>query len=116
MMRDLGVITNNEPATRLFTQGMVIRDGAKMSKSKGNVVSADELVEQFGADTGRIFELFAAPPEKDLDWTESGADGAYRFLGRVFRFVTRNLDRADASASVDRWKPTAKSCASCIRC
>ncbi len=102
MMRDLGLIANNEPATRLFTQGMVIRDGAKMSKSKGNVVSADELVEQYGADTGRIFELFAAPPERDLDWTESGADGAYRFLGRVFRFVTRNIDRADSSVALDR--------------
>ena len=81
---------------------MVIRDGAKMSKSKGNVVSADELTEKFGADTGRIFELFAAPPERDLDFTEAGADGAYRFLGRVYRFVTRNLDRADAASTVER--------------
>jgi leucyl-tRNA synthetase len=102
MMRDLGLIRNDEPATRLFTQGMVIRDGAKMSKSKGNVVSADELTEKFGADTGRVFELFAAPPEKDLDFTEAGAEGAYRFLGRVYRFVTRNLDRADAGASAER--------------
>lgn len=102
MMRDLGLIRNSEPATRLFTQGMVIRDGAKMAKSKGNVVSADELVENFGADTGRIFELFAAPPERDLDWTESGAEGAYRFLGRVFRFVTRNIARADAGAAFER--------------
>ncbi|MBC7927482.1 MAG: leucine--tRNA ligase [Bryobacteraceae bacterium] len=102
MMRDLGLITNAEPATRLFTQGMVIRDGAKMSKSKGNVVSADELVERFGADTGRIFELFAAPPERDLDWTESGAEGAYKFLGRVYRFVTRNIDRADSSSPLPR--------------
>lgn len=102
MMRDLGLIRNDEPATRLFTQGMVIRDGAKMSKSKGNVVSADELTEKFGADTGRIFELFAAPPEKDLDFTEAGAEGAYRFLGRVYRFVTRNLDRADAGSLAER--------------
>ncbi|MDZ4797685.1 MAG: leucine--tRNA ligase [Bryobacteraceae bacterium] len=102
MMRDIGVISNDEPATRLFTQGMVIREGAKMSKSKGNVVSADELVENYGADTGRIFELFAAPPERDLDWTEAGAEGAYRFLGRVFRFVTRNIERADAGAAVER--------------
>jgi leucyl-tRNA synthetase len=92
VMRDIGLITNDEPAARLFTQGMVIKDGAKMSKSKGNVVSADEMIERFGADTGRIFELFAAPPEKDMDWTDAGAEGAYRFLGRVFRFVTRNLD------------------------
>jgi leucyl-tRNA synthetase len=102
MMRDLGLISNDEPATRLFTQGMVIRDGAKMSKSKGNVVSADELTEKYGADTGRVFELFAAPPEKDLDFTEAGVEGAYRFLGRVFRFVTRSLDRADAASPVER--------------
>ena len=93
VMRDIGLITNNEPATRLFTQGMVIKDGAKMSKSRGNVVSLDEMTERFGADTGRVFELFAAPPEKDMDWTDAGAEGAYRFLGRVFRFVTRNADR-----------------------
>jgi leucyl-tRNA synthetase len=92
VMRDIGLIQNNEPAARLFTQGMVIKDGAKMSKSKGNVVSADDMIERFGADTGRVFELFAAPPEKDMDWTDAGAEGAYRFLGRVFRFVTRNVD------------------------
>jgi leucyl-tRNA synthetase len=93
VMRDIGLIQNAEPFARLFTQGMVIKDGAKMSKSKGNVVSLDEMSERFGADTGRIFELFAAPPEKDMDWTDTGAEGAYRFLGRVYRFVTRNLDR-----------------------
>ena len=101
-MRDLGIISNDEPATRLFTQGMVIKDGAKMSKSKGNVISADEMIDKYGADTGRVFELFAAPPEKDLDWTDSGAEGAYRFLGRVYRFVTRNAERivgADAGAA-----------------
>ncbi len=93
MMRDLGLIENNEPAKRLFTQGMVIKDGAKMSKSKGNVVSADEMIERYGADTGRLFELFAAPPEKEMDWTDSGAEGASRFLKRIYRFVTRNVDR-----------------------
>jgi leucyl-tRNA synthetase len=102
VMRDLGLVRNDEPATRLFTQGMVIRDGAKMSKSKGNVVSADELTEKFGADTGRVFELFAAPPEKDLDFTEAGAEGAYRFLGRVYRFITRNLDRAAQGGPAER--------------
>jgi leucyl-tRNA synthetase len=95
-MRDLGLITNDEPAARLFTQGMVIRDGAKMSKNKGNVISADDMITKFGADTGRLFELFAAPPEKDMDWTDTGAEGAYRFLGRVFRFVSRNADRDPA--------------------
>jgi len=92
VMRDIGLIQNDEPAARLFTQGMVIKDGAKMSKSRGNVVSADDMIQRFGADTGRVFELFAAPPEKDMDWTDAGAEGAYRFLGRVFRFVTRNID------------------------
>ncbi len=97
VMRDLGLIANSEPAARLFTQGMVIKDGAKMSKNKGNVVSAEEMIDRFGADTGRLFELFAAPPEKDMDWTDAGAEGAYRFLGRVFRFVTRNADRTNKS-------------------
>ncbi len=96
VMRDIGLIENSEPFARLFTQGMVIKDGAKMSKSKGNVVSLDEMTERFGADTGRLFELFAAPPEKDMDWTDSGAEGAYRFLSRVFRFVTRNVGRRAA--------------------
>ena len=90
MMRDLGLITWNEPATRLFNQGMVIRDGAKMSKSKGNVVDPDSAVEQYGADTVRLFSLFAAPPEKDLDWQDAGVEGMHRFLGRVYRLVTRN--------------------------
>ncbi len=96
VMRDLGLITNDEPAARLFTQGMVIRDGAKMSKSKGNVVSADDMITKFGADTGRVFGLFAAPPEKDMDWTDAGAEGAYRFISRVFRYVSRNADRLNA--------------------
>jgi leucyl-tRNA synthetase len=102
VMRDIGLIQNDEPAARLFTQGMVIKDGAKMSKSRGNVVSADDMIERFGADTGRVFELFAAPPEKDMDWTDAGAEGAYRFLGRVFRFVTRNGEvNVDAPARVE---------------
>ena len=91
MMRDFGLVSNGEPIQRLFTQGMVIKDGAKMSKSKGNVVSADQMIERFGADTGRVFELFAAPPEKEMDWTDTGANGAYNFLGRVYRYVTRNV-------------------------
>jgi leucyl-tRNA synthetase len=95
MMRDIGLIQNSEPARRLFTQGMVIAEGAKMSKSKGNVVGADTLAERYGADTARMFVLFAAPPEKEVDWRFEGADGIYRFLGRVYRFVTRNVERAD---------------------
>ena len=99
MMRDLGLITNAEPATRLFTQGMVIKDGGKMSKSLGNVVSADEIAETHGTDTARLFGLFAAPPEKDLDWQDAGVEGMHRFLSRVFRFVTRNADKARAGGA-----------------
>jgi leucyl-tRNA synthetase len=102
MMRDFGLIANSEPAQRLFTQGMVIKDGAKMSKSKGNVVSADEMIERFGADTGRLFELFAAPPEKEMDWTDAGANGAYKFLSRVYRLVTRNMGVDGGSGESDR--------------
>jgi leucyl-tRNA synthetase len=91
MMRDLGLIRSDEPVRKLFTQGMVIRDGAKMSKNKGNVVSAEEVADHHGADTSRLFVLFAAPPERDVDWNEAGVDGIYRFLGRIYRFVTRNL-------------------------
>jgi leucyl-tRNA synthetase len=74
----------------------VIRNGAKMSKSKGNVVAADEVVAKYGADTSRLFALFAAPPEKDVDWNDAGVEGQYRFLGRVYRFATRNIERARA--------------------
>jgi leucyl-tRNA synthetase len=104
MMRDIGLIRNDEPARRLFTQGMVLKDGAKMSKNKGNVVSAAEMIQKFGADTGRLFTLFAAPPERDLDWTDAGAEGMYRFLGRVYRFVTRNVSepRTSGSGAADR--------------
>jgi leucyl-tRNA synthetase len=91
MMRDIGLVRNDEPVRRMFTQGMVIAEGAKMSKSKGNVVGADMLAEKYGADTARMFVLFAAPPEKEVDWRWEGADGIYRFLGRVYRFATRNV-------------------------
>src|SRR5579863_683757 len=89
VMRDLGLITNDEPVDRLFTQGMVIKDGAKMSKSKGNVVSPDDMVAQYGADATRMYALFAAPPDRDLDWQEDGVAGVTRFLGRVWRLVTK---------------------------
>jgi len=89
-MRDLGMIKNSEPVVRLFTQGMVIKDGAKMSKSLGNVVTPDEMVERYGADSARMYSLFAAPPDRDLDWQDAGVEGIYRFLGRVFRFVSRH--------------------------
>jgi leucyl-tRNA synthetase len=88
-MRDLGLITNDEPIERLFTQGMVIKDGAKMSKSLGNVVSPDEMVARYGADAARLYSLFAAPPDRDLDWQDSGIAGIQRFLGKVYRLFTR---------------------------
>src|SRR6185437_1871564 len=93
-----GLVRNSEPARRLFTQGMVIAEGTKMSKSKGNVVGADMLADKYGADTARMFVLFAAPPEKEVDWRNEGADGIYRFLGRVYRFATRNIGRTDFPA------------------
>ena len=92
VLRDLGYLQIDEPFTNLLTQGMVIKDGAKMSKSKGNVVDPSELIEQYGADTVRLFSLFAAPPERDLEWNAAGVDGASRFLNRVFRLVQANLD------------------------
>jgi leucyl-tRNA synthetase len=89
-MRDLGIVHNDEPATRLFTQGMVIKDGAKMSKSKGNVVSPDDMVARFGADSTRMYSLFATSPDRELDWQEAGVEGVHRFLSRTYRFVMRN--------------------------
>jgi leucyl-tRNA synthetase len=89
VMRDLGLIDNDEPVRRLFTQGMVIKDGAKMSKSKGNVVSPDDMVARYGADATRMYSLFAAPPDRDLDWQEDGVAGVSRFLARVWRLVTK---------------------------
>ena len=88
-MRDMGLIKNDEPVERLFTQGMVIKDGAKMSKNLGNVVSPDEMVSRYGADATRLYSLFAAPPDRDLDWQESGIEGIQRFLGRVYRFYLK---------------------------
>jgi leucyl-tRNA synthetase len=89
VMRDLGMIRNDEPAQRLFTQGMVIKDGAKMSKSKGNVVSPDDMIARYGADATRMYALFAAPPDRDLEWQEEGVAGVSRFLSKVYRLVTK---------------------------
>jgi leucyl-tRNA synthetase len=92
VLRDLGMVKVDEPFTALLSQGMVIKDGAKMSKSKGNVVDPDDLIRTFGADTARLFSLFAAPPEKDLDWNDHGVEGASRFLNRVWRFVFNHIE------------------------
>jgi leucyl-tRNA synthetase len=100
-MRDMGLVKNDEPITRLFTQGMVIKDGAKMSKSFGNVVSPDEMVARYGADATRLYSLFAAPPDRDLDWQESGIEGIQRFVGRVYRFYLRNPAVAAPTLTVE---------------
>jgi leucyl-tRNA synthetase len=96
---DIGRSPVEEPFTKLLTQGMVLKDGAKMSKSLGNVVSPDEIIEKYGADTARLFILFASPPEKELEWSDAGVEGSYRFLGRVYRIVTDYLDIADAGGN-----------------
>jgi len=97
VLRDLGLTGADEPFSALLSQGMVIKDGAKMSKSKGNVVDPDELIRRFGADTARLFSLFAAPPEKDLDWNDRGVEGASRFLNRIWRFVQGHLAELGAA-------------------
>jgi leucyl-tRNA synthetase len=97
VMRDLGLIKNDEPVERLFTQGMVIKNGAKMSKSKGNVVSPDDMIARYGADATRMYSLFAAPPDRDLDWQEDGVAGVSRFLSRVYRFAMKHGARGTAS-------------------
>jgi len=98
LMRDAGLFTSeeggDEPFINLLTQGMVLKDGAKMSKSKGNTVDPNAIIERYGADTARLFTLFAAPPEKDLEWNDAGVEGAHRFLKRVWRL----LDKVDAAA------------------
>jgi len=97
IMRDMGLLKNDEPVKRLFTQGMVIKDGAKMSKNLGNVVSPDEMVARYGADAARLYSLFAAPPDRDLDWQDTGIEGIQRFLGRIYRFYVRTASTSVAS-------------------
>ncbi|MFZ5907700.1 MAG: leucine--tRNA ligase [Nitrospirota bacterium] len=99
VIRDLGLTPISEPFRNLLTQGMVIKDGAKMSKSKGNVVDPNYLIQRYGADTSRLFSLFAAPPEKDLDWSDKGVEGAYRFLNRLWGLVLRNRSAIRAADS-----------------
>ncbi len=102
VMRDLGLIKNGEPAQRLFTQGMVIKDGAKMSKSKGNTVSPDEMIERYGADATRMYSLFAAPPDRDLEWQEDGVAGVSRFLSRVYRLGTARTAKSASREIAER--------------
>jgi leucyl-tRNA synthetase len=101
VLRDLGYVSVDEPFLNLLTQGMVIKDGAKMSKSKGNVVDPNALIDKYGADTARLFSLFAAPPEKDLDWSDQGVDGCSRFLNRVWKLAYDALPVIGQAGSVE---------------
>lgn len=100
---DIGVVDFQEPFIRLFNQGMITKDGAKMSKSKGNVVSPDELVEKYGADSLRMYELFVGPPELDSEWDDRGIDGVYRFINKVWKLITENKDaNVEATQEMER--------------
>ena len=101
VLRDAGLVDIDEPFERLLTQGMVIKDGAKMSKSKGNVVAPGEIISKYGADTARLFILFAAPPERDLEWSDQGVEGAFRFLSRVWRLVAQYEGIIKGAAAYD---------------
>ena len=93
LLRDEGLVTSNEPFKRLLTQGMVLKDGTKMSKSRGNTVDPQKLIDRYGADTVRLFSMFAAPPEQSLEWSDSGVEGANRFLRRLWRMVSEHIGR-----------------------
>ncbi len=113
VMRDLGLVNNDEPIARLFTQGMVQKGGVAMSKSRGNVVGAIDMADKYGCDTGRMYTLFAAPPEKDLEWNEQGIEGSSRFLNRVYRLIEKHAGplksiAVDWNASVDLASATPK--------
>ena len=92
LMRDEGLVKTDEPFTNLLTQGMVLKDGAKMSKSKGNTVDPQQLIDKYGADTVRLFSMFAAPPEQSLEWSDAGVEGANKFIKKVFNFVNKNFE------------------------
>ncbi len=102
LMRDQGLVSDSEPFTRLLTQGMVLKDGVKMSKSKGNVVDPERYIERYGADTVRLFMMFSAPPEQSMEWSEGGVEGAFRFLKRLWRGVCEHCDASPVKAEADR--------------
>jgi len=98
LMRDEGLVNSDEPFIRLLTQGMVLKDGAKMSKSKGNTVDPQSLIDNYGADTVRLFSMFAAPPEQSLEWSDSGVEGANRFLKRLWKLADKHCESGEADA------------------
>ncbi|MDY6038079.1 MAG: leucine--tRNA ligase [Eubacterium sp.] len=100
-LHDLGLVKDEEPFKNLLTQGMVNKDGKKMSKSKGNVVSPEDIINKYGADTARLFVLFAAPPEKELEWSDQGVEGSYRFLNRVYRLVSEFISKYGKNVNTD---------------
>ncbi|TCS79660.1 leucine--tRNA ligase [Pectinatus cerevisiiphilus] len=108
VLKDAGLINFDEPFTNLLTQGMVIKDGSKMSKSLGNVVSPEEIIGKYGADTARLFILFAAPPERDLEWSDQGVEGAWRFLNRVWRIILHFAEEIKENKTTDVSLLTAK--------
>ena len=99
VLRDLDLVDSDEPFKKLLTQGMVLKDGSKMSKSKGNTVDPQELIDQYGADTVRLFTMFAAPPELSLEWSDDGVAGAHRFLKRVHTLVSEHIAEGNHSMS-----------------
>jgi leucyl-tRNA synthetase len=107
LMRDAGLVSSDEPFKRLLTQGMVLKDGAKMSKSRGNTVDPQSLIDQYGADTVRLFSMFAAPPEQSLEWSDSGVEGAHRFIKRLWRLV-HEFNGAAETPSEPQWTDAQK--------
>src|SRR5699024_7213979 len=98
LLRDTGLVDSDEPFKRLLCQGMVLKDGTKMSKSKGNTVDPQAMIEEFGADTVRLFMMFAAPPEQSLEWNDAGVEGAHRFIKRLWRLVAEHVEAGAAPA------------------
>ena len=107
VMHDMGLVNFDEPFTNLLTQGMVLLGGSKMSKSKGNIVDPDEIVNKYGADTARLFTLFAAPPDRDLEWSNEGVEGASRFLARVWRLAYQIINALEKSGNMNAAMPSA---------
>jgi len=106
LMRDVGLINHDEPFKKLLTQGMVLKDGSKMSKSKGNTVDPQQLIERYGADTVRLFIMFTAPPEQSLEWNDSGVEGSYRFLKRLWRMVYQHQQVGSVGERPAKWNET----------